>query len=205
MNLDHIFRLLGLVGVLSFITSAFTPLPNFLSRWSGSLSQVKPSDAVVVLGSALQPNGTLNNSSLRRTLHGIRLYQEGFAPVLVFLGSDSAEGFVEAKLRAELARGLGISADVILTEDGAQTTREEATRVKRLLWPRGVRQILLVTDSHHMNRAKRLFELTGFEVLAASIDVLSSRVDTPDERLKLTGWMVQEFLARFYYRAMGYM
>jgi hypothetical protein len=56
---------------------------------------------------------------------------------------------------------------VILTESEAQTTREEAVKSGALLREKGVGRILLVTGSHHMSRAQRLFERAGFEVLAA--------------------------------------
>ncbi len=205
MSWARICRLLGLTGVALFFTSAFTPLPNILARWLSIPPRLERAEAIIVLGGELQPDGTLSNSSLPRALHGIVLHRKGLAPLLVFLGSDRAEGLVEAEVRAGLARQLGISAEAILTEAGARTTREEAVRVEVLLRPMGVRRILLVTDSQHMARARGLFERAGFAVLAAPADDFSNAADKPDERLRLMRRILEELLAQIYYRVAGYL
>ncbi len=205
MNLTYTSRLLGLIGIGLFIASAFTPLPNVLSRRLGTPAQLGPAQAIVVLGGGLWPEGLLGNSSLRRALHGIALYRQGLASILVFLGEERRGPPAEATVRAELARQFGIPPSVILTETRAWTTREEAVRVEALLRSKGVRKILLVTDSHHMSRAQKVFENVGFEVLAAPADDLSSASESPGERLRLMHWVLRELAARFYYRLAGYL
>lgn len=205
MSWARIFRLLGLAGVVLLITSAFTPLPNILARWLSIPPRLERAEAIVVLGGKIEPDGKLNNASLRRALHGIVLHRKGLAPLLVFFGSDNSEGFVEAEVRAELAHELGISSEMILTEAEARTTRDEAVRAEVLLRPMGVQRILLVTDSQHMARARGLFERGGFEVLAAPADDFSNSADKPDERLRLMRRILKELLARIYYRVAGYL
>lgn len=205
MSWGRICRLLGLAGVALFIASAFTPLPNLLSRWVATPSRLEPAEAIVVLGGGVQPDGVLSNGSLRRALLGIKLHRKGLASFLVFSGPAEDEGSVEAAVRAELARELGILPEVILTETKARTTRQEAVRVGALLRPRGVRRILLVTDSQHMARARGLFEGAGFEVFAAPADDLSDRVYWPEERLRLMRRILQELLAGLYYWMAGYL
>jgi uncharacterized SAM-binding protein YcdF (DUF218 family) len=149
--------------------------------------------------------GELGRNSLRRTVRAIVLQRAGVAPLLVLLGPASDGGPSEAEVRADLARRFGVRAEAILTEATAWTTREEASRVRALLQPRGVRRILLVTNSQHMLRAKALFERAGFEVLAATADDISDTVDSPDGRLELTRIVLQELLALGYYRVAGYL
>ena len=103
MRWPSILKLLGLAGIVIFLVSAFTPLPNILSRWTGSQAQLEPAEAIVVLGGEVQPGGVLGNSSLRRAIYGIVLYRRGLAPLLVFLGQAPAEGHTEPAIRAELA------------------------------------------------------------------------------------------------------
>lgn len=198
-------RLLGLAGVLLFLSSAFTPLPNLLARSGSTSPRREPAEAIVVLAGGLQPDGLLSDLSLRRALQGIVLHREGLASLLVFLGEARGEHPSEASIRAELARQLGISPKVILTEAGARTTREEAVRVEKLLRPMGVGRILLVTDSQHMTRAQALFERAGFEVLPAPANDFSSAAVAPEERLRLVRRIAQEFVARLYYRMAGYL
>lgn len=198
-------RVLGFVGVTFFFVSAFTPVPNILTRWLSPPPQLEQAEAIVVLGGGSWPDGMLSDSSLRRALQGILLYRKDLAPLLVFLGPKGDEGPAEAEIRAELARGLGISPQVILTETNAYTTREEALRIGTVLRAKGVQKILLVTEAHHMARARTLFERAGFTVLVAPTHEDSSRASRPEGRLRLVRRMLQEFLAYTYNRAAGYL
>lgn len=198
-------RLLGLAVVLLFLVTAFTALPNFLSRCLQTPSRLEAAGAIVVLGAGVEPDGVLSDASMRRALEGMVLYRRGLAPLLLFSGPGRGGGPEEAEIRAELARALGISPEAILTEGGAETTREEAVKSRKLLRERDVRRILLVTGSHHMARAQRLFEHVGLEVLAAPTDEFSSNVSHPEGRLRLMRRTLQELLARFYYRVAGYL
>jgi uncharacterized SAM-binding protein YcdF (DUF218 family) len=171
----------------------------------GGPSALEPAEAIVVLGGGVTPDGVLSNSSMRRALHGILLHRKGLAPLLVFFGPVRGGGPAEAEVRAELARALGVTPGVVLAAAEAQTTREEALRGKALLQAKGVRRILLVTDGHHMRRARTLFEQAGFEVLAAPTHDLSSGVSRPEERLVLMRRIVQERLAQLYYGLAGYL
>jgi uncharacterized SAM-binding protein YcdF (DUF218 family) len=146
----------------------------------------------------------LNESSLRRTLHGILLYRQGFAPRLVFSGPANKQGIVEAEIRAAMARQLGITPTAILTESQVHTTREEAARLASLLQPLGIRTILLVTNREHMARSQPLLEHLGFTVHPAPVDTLSQATG-PGARLQLTRQVLQEFLARLYYWLVGYL
>jgi len=100
---------------------------------------------------------------------------------------------------------LGVSTDAILAETEARTTREEANRIGELLRARQVRRILLVTDSQHMSRARRLFERVGLEVLPAAADEISDAARSPEARLKLTRTALEEIFARLYYRMARYL
>lgn len=205
VNGGRILRFVGLAGVTLLLASAFTPLPNLLSRWLSEKSQREPAEAIVVLGGGIHPDGVLSSSSMRRAVHGIVLHRKGLASLLLFAGPSRNEGPAESEVRAQLARDLGVSAEVILTEINARTTREEAIRLKVLLEARGVRKILLVTDSQHMMRARGLFEREGFEVLAAPADDFSRDASEPGGRLELMRRVLQEFVVRIYYRTAGYL
>jgi uncharacterized SAM-binding protein YcdF (DUF218 family) len=197
MVASRVLQLLGMAGVLFFILCAYTPLPNLLSHRRGLPAPLEPAEAIVVLGGAVNLEGVLNESSLRSTLHGILLYRQGLAARLAFSGTVHQRGIVEADIRADIARQLGVTPTAILTESQARTTREEAARMAGLLQPMGIRTILLVADSEHMIRAQPLFERVGFTVHPAPVALYKSG-------LELTRDVVQEFLARLYYRLAGY-
>jgi uncharacterized SAM-binding protein YcdF (DUF218 family) len=205
MNGWRLVQMLGLIMLMAFFSVSFTPLPNVLNRWSGVPSQLQPAEAIVVLAAGMDALGVLSNRSLQRTIHGIVLFQRGFAPLLAFSGPMNRQaGRDEAGVRAEMARLFGVSPPALLTEETALTTREEAARMAELLQPRGVSNILLVTNYDHMARSRLLFEKVGFSVHPAAVDN-PIEVRKPEARLRLMRQLAQEFLARTYYRLAGYL
>lgn len=201
----RIIQLLGIVTVVAFLLVSFTPLPNVLNQWAGVSARLQPAAAIVVLGGGMGDDEVLSASSLRRTIHGITLFRRGFAPLLVFSGPTSRpHGREEAEVRAEMARLLGVSPAAILTETTARTTRAEAVCMAALLQPRGVSTILLVTSYAHMARSQQLFENVGFTVQPTPVDDIS-HVRNPEARWESMRPLVQEFLARVYYRIAGYL
>jgi uncharacterized SAM-binding protein YcdF (DUF218 family) len=210
-RVSRVSRVVGALVVVLFVASAFTPLPNALGYWTSIAAEIRPADAIVVLGSGgPTPPGILDGPSLRKALYGIRLYQEGLAPLLILSGAaDDGEERQEVSLRLELARAQGVPAAAILAETrptpgDEPTTRGEALHTRKMVQGRDVHGILLVTDSEHMRRARRLFENVGFKVFAAPIDEISLDASAPQERLRLMRWIGEEWLARLYYAVSGY-
>jgi uncharacterized SAM-binding protein YcdF (DUF218 family) len=197
VNQARVSRVLGLGVIVLFVATAFTPLPDRLAQWIAIPEQVAPADAIVVLAGG----GT---SALNRVVRGITLSRRKLAPLLVLSGARTDAVPSEAQRRAALAREMGVVSDAILTVSD-HTTRGEVAMIERLLRPRGISKIILVTSAQHMVRAKHLFERVGFEVLPAPTDIFSPPSRSPAHRLQLTRQTLQEMLARLYYRAAGYL
>jgi len=197
-------RALGL-GALLLCPVAFTPAVNRVAALASVEERLGPAQAIVVLGSGVNPDGSLSASSLRRVTHGVVLYTQGLSPVLVFSGATQHGGPSEAVIAARLAAALGVPGDAILAEGRGRTTREEASRIAALLSPRGVRRVLLVSDALHLRRAQPLFERVGFEVLPAPAHRPAKAATAPEERLALLQQLFQEALAQVYYRVAGYL
>jgi uncharacterized SAM-binding protein YcdF (DUF218 family) len=166
-------------------------------------ASVEPADAVVVLGGDFTAEGQLGPSSLRRLVHGIVLHRSKLAPLLVLSGQTRRHGASEPEVRARLARDLGVAPEAIVLVLGANTTREEATRVAAELQPRGVHRILLVTDPLHLARARGVFTRAGLEVLAAPTPDPELDARGPLARLALSRAFAMEILAWGYYRLAG--
>lgn len=205
MDAWNVISFLGIIAVTCFLLVSFTPLPNALIRWTGVPAQPQPAAAIVVLGGGMEGDGVLSNSSLRRMVHGIVLFQRGLAPLVAFSGPASRRyAHAEAEVRAEMGRLFGVAAAAIVTETTAQTTREEALRMAALLQPMGAYKILLVTSYAHMARSRSLFENAGFIVQPAPVDDLSD-LWKPEGRLRAMRQVTQEVLARAYYQLAGYL
>lgn len=197
-------QLLGAVTLLAFFLAAFTPLPNVALRRLSAPPRLERADAIVVLGSSVRSGGDLSDPSLRRLLYGLELYHRGLAPLLVIAGAANRAGVVEARVRADLARTLGVPAAAIVTAERARTTQQEARDVAEALRPRGARRVLVVSNPLHLVRSVGVFEEVGFVALAAPAAEISDTDEKPEERLQLVRHILKEVLARVYYRAAGY-
>ena len=196
--LTHLARWLGL-GVVALVLTGFTPLANDITQLMRPASDLRPADAIVVLGSDANPDGTLDGSSLVRFVRGTVLYRESFAPIIVYSGTP-----LEVETRVHLAQVLGVPASAILSESRVRTTAQEALRISEQLKARSARRILLVTSSQHLPRASRLFETAGLAVSPVPADDVSDAVTKPGRRLVLLRVVLQELAARVYNRAAGH-
>lgn len=199
-------RLIGALSLGFLLLIAFTPLPELLSQRMSVRGRPEPADAIVILGGGgVRPDGTLADTSMRRTLYGMQLYRRGLAPLLVLSGPASAGRQSEAVVRADLARQCAIPPSAILTAPLGRTTREESVRIVELLRSRGIRKILLVADAQGMGRAMGAFERVGFEVLPAPTGDVSDLGGSPESRLQLMRQVVVELVAWPIYWVSGYL
>ena len=171
---------LGLLIAISNPLVARTLLGS-LEAWHGppTLLQDDRYDAIVVLGGGvlqpgtLRPTADLSSYSKNRTTCGVDLYQQGYAPKLVFSGGNGyafRDALRDAPHMQRWAERLGVSKEAIIVEDQSRTTYENATETKRLLGPGS---ILLVTSAKHLPRATALFTKQGFRVMPVPCDFLT--------------------------------
>ncbi|HZP36091.1 MAG TPA: YdcF family protein [Methylomirabilota bacterium] len=201
-----LIQALGACTIVGFFLTAFTPAVDLLERLTAPEEPAQRAEAIVVLGvGGVAPGGGLTDRSLRATLEGIRLYREGWAPLLVLSGAASGSRRAEAEVRAELARQLGVPASSILTLSTANTTRDEALGIRALLEPRAVRRILLVVEAPARMRASEAFSRVGFQVATASSNPGAAVLRNPEDRLHELKQLGLELAARAYYRVMGYL
>ncbi len=196
----------GACTLLFVLAVVATPLPTILSGWLAVSAPTVPVDAIVVLGGGgVRDDGELTDTSLRRTIVGIRLHQRGLAPLLVLGGgSSSPAGLTEAEARRRLARSCAVRGDALLVETTARTTREEASTIARLLKPRGVKTIMLVADAEGMRRALRLFRGVDFEVVPAPVADVGA-MSGPENQLATMRRVAIELVALVYYAIAGYL
>jgi uncharacterized SAM-binding protein YcdF (DUF218 family) len=102
---------------------------------------------------------------MRRLECGIRLYREDAAPLLLLSGGGSGP-VPEAEIMQQIALACGVPDGALLVEPRSANTAENAREAARLLRPRGVREVLLVSDRPHLPRAALLFRLAGLRVTA---------------------------------------
>jgi uncharacterized SAM-binding protein YcdF (DUF218 family) len=102
---------------------------------------------------------------IRRTRHGVRLYQEGYVPKLLVTGGGTlALTHPEAVRMGAVARRLGVAEVDLLVESRSSTTFANARYSLELLRERGLldrlRTVILVSSEWQMRRVLLTMEAT---------------------------------------------
>ena len=92
-----------------------------------------------------------------RISEGLSLYNNGYAPKILFSGA-AAEGEVSnASAMKNIAIKEGVPAKNILIEEASKTTEENAVNSAKIIEANEVNSIILVTSPYHQRRAYELF------------------------------------------------
>jgi uncharacterized SAM-binding protein YcdF (DUF218 family) len=150
----HISRL-GIILLLGYLVLSLPITANMIGRGLTAFIPTdtgKSANAIVILGrgSDLRPS---------RVQVAAQLWQQGRAPELFASGRGAAIP------SGGMFRKQGIPDSVINGESCSATTNENAEFTASILQPKGVRQIILVTDPPHMMRSVLTFQSLGFDVI----------------------------------------
>jgi uncharacterized SAM-binding protein YcdF (DUF218 family) len=158
----------------------------------GSNSNEKAADGIIVLGAAIfgnQPSPVFRE----RINHGIELFQQGYAPVIIFTGgTGEGQQLAEAEVAKQYAEKQGVPADKLLTETNSSTTEQNLYYARQLAIEWGINRVIVVSDPLHMKRVMIIAQDMGFEAYSS-----------PTPTSKYESWQAQsKFLFRevYYYQ-----
>lgn len=163
--------------------------------------------AIVVLGAGTLRDipdygDTVNSNSLVRLRHAARVQRWTQLPLVVSGGSP--RGTSVGELMARILRE-EVGVPVALVDDKSLNTYENALYSWRLLQPRGLTRIILVTEAMHMPRAVEVFRQMGFEVVPAATHYVAPMISfyafTPRLETLNRSWLaLHELIGRCWYR-----
>jgi uncharacterized SAM-binding protein YcdF (DUF218 family) len=172
-------RLAVLTGAFALLTLSCLPVTSHLAL--GSLERgypplaARPADApvIVVLSGSVRPAAgdpsrvEPATDTLYRCLRAAELYRDAPCPVLVTGGKvrESDPGVSVAAAMRDFLLTQGVADRDLLVEDRSRSTAENAAASARLLEPKGVRRVVLVTDAAHLRRAEACFRRQGLDVV----------------------------------------
>jgi len=113
------------------------------------------------------PWGRLRETSLRRTLEGVRLARALPGAKLVLTGGVLRGGLTEAELMARVALRMGIDRRRIVKDQRPWDTAGQARTVAALV---KTDPVILVSSANHLPRATALFRRAGVKVVPAPTD-----------------------------------
>jgi DUF218 domain len=137
-------------------------------------------DAIVVLGSTVNEDGSLPLHARQRAVRAAMLHAAGIAPRIIFTGrcnltAPEPPAISEAAAMAAYAESLGAPREAILLEEDARDTIGNAYFVvRRFLEPNAWSSIRVVTSDFHVPRTTWVFQ----KVLGPAYDVSFSPAST---------------------------
>lgn len=136
-----------------------------VARWLAPASNTSLTrfDAIIVLGTPADSDGNPTPTQLARVDEGVREYERGVAPRLIFTGGAAHNGFVEARVMAHAAHAQGIPDSAILVEPQAMDTIENACYSLRIMKAHGWRSAEIVSSASHLPRAGLIFSRLPLE------------------------------------------
>lgn len=146
--------------------------------WRAGESGVPESVEVIVVLGAAQYDGRPSAQLAARLDHGLALWQDGVAPLLMVTGGNRpGDRFTEAEAGLAYLVERGVPESAILREDVGTTTYESLASAAGVLQAQGLNEVVLVTDPFHSLRSKLIAEEVG---LTASL--------SPTPTSVVTGW-----------------
>ncbi len=117
-------------------------------------------DAILVLGSPTEFDGSLTSAQIWRVDEAVREYRAGRAAHLLMSGGPTMHGHVEAEAMGAYARRLGVPPEAVLEEGASMTTIENIRSSERILKAHGWRRVEVISSGDHLPRAALLLQRT---------------------------------------------
>lgn len=173
---------LRVVVLATFTGLALVAVLGWQINQLGSRDLARPADAVVILGARVNADGSPGSDLLSRTYHGIDLYNAGLAPVVICAGGSGGDrlsaGAVACRFAVEVL-GLPPEHALVVDQQDAYTTADEARAVAELMRVRGLQSVILVSHPLHLYRARWLFHDQGLQVFTSPTNTELWRIAPP--------------------------
>jgi uncharacterized SAM-binding protein YcdF (DUF218 family) len=126
--------------------------------------EARPADAIAIFGAA-EYDGRPSPVLRARLDHGLALYQEKLAPLIITLGGgDPSDHHSEGGVGEDYLRAHGVPESAIIAETRSSDTHESAERLAVIARANHLTRIVVVSDGTHLFRIHALCEANGLTV-----------------------------------------
>lgn len=176
MRFVALFIALGVTAVISGISLYLTPNNHKACTEPQPIGKCARADAIVAVS---------GGDTTARADEAIKLFQQGWAPLLIFSGAAADEtGPSNAQAMANHAIEVGVPESNIIIEEFSRTTAENARNTSRFIAERSIERIILVTSAYHQRRAS--LEFTA--ILGPSVSIVNHPVATDKHWVGFWWW-----------------
>lgn len=130
----------------------------------------RPADAIVVLGARVYADGQMSMALQNRVDTGIALYQEKYAPRLVFSGGPGDGAVHETEAMRDAALRAGVPAAAITLDTNGLDTRATVRNTVPIFQRIGARRVIAVSHFWHLPRIKLTYQRAGMDVYTVPAD-----------------------------------
>ncbi|RAV99510.1 YdcF family protein [Pseudochryseolinea flava] len=131
-------------------------------------------DVGVIFGNTVHPDGTLSPRLQARLDRGLKLYQDSLVNILMVSGGLGKEGHFEGTKMFEYLVSKGVPEENIIIDNEGNNSNATVHNVQKLIVD--VKSVTVVSQYHHISRAKLAFRKNGFtRVYGAHADFFELR------------------------------
>jgi vancomycin permeability regulator SanA len=134
---------------------------------SGLNDHVEKADVIVVPGNTVNPDGTPSPRLKARLDAALRLYREGYAPLIFVSGGTGKEGIDEAIAMSSYLQRNGVPNTSIIVDSAGVTTQATAKNAARYMHQHGLKSALVATQYFHVVRTRLALERQGVKVVGS--------------------------------------
>lgn len=137
-------KIIGFIAVIALLVVGYAVA---VSLFLPKTDPLKKADAIIVVS---------GGDTRGRTLHGVQLYEQGWAPKLIFSGAaKDPTSASNAKAMLAIAAAQGVPASAISLDESSRDTKENAQGTKQIAG--NYKTIILVTSDYHQRRVNSEF------------------------------------------------
>lgn len=203
--LRRTLRLSVVLGI-AYLALFQTPLLWWVAAPLKTVEPPAPADAIVVFAGGVGESGKAGQGYEERVQQAVALYQQGYAPHIIF-SSGHTFAFRETDVMRALAVSLGVAPEAILLENQAGNTAENVQFTHQILQANRWTRILLVSAPYHMRRADLVWRKQAPDIHVVNTPIPLSRFygDGTAVQWHHVQAILHEYLGMLYYWWRGYL
>lgn len=124
-------------------------------------------DAILVLGASVLPDGEPSDILADRLEVAADLYEAGVAPVIIVSGDHRDDDYDEPAAMKQYCERLGVPSDAIYMDGGGYDTFASVWRAKNVY---GAESVTITTQAYHLYRALAIAKGLGMEAYGVASD-----------------------------------
>lgn len=132
-----------------------------------NIKDVPTTDAILVLGAYVFPDGTTSSMLNDRLTEGYELYKAGKAPKILVSGDHGRKDYDEVNAMKSFLKNKGVPSQDVFMDHAGFSTYESMYRARDIFQ---VKKVIIVTQEYHLMRAVFLAREMGLEAYGIASD-----------------------------------